>query len=338
MLTTDTAGPGNLRLPATGSRQAYPAGYEVLFCRKVWGQDFAPGLLVSLPGLIRWADVVHLTGVYSWPTLPALLTCRLLRKPLIWSPRGSLQRWQGSSRLRLKAFWERACRAAAPHRVLLHYTSEKEARESRPILPWAKTAVIPNAVEIPEFAERTDGGGLLRLVYVGRLHPIKGIENLLAACSLLLQRGEDQWSLTLAGAGTAAFTQTLEEIVRKTSLSPRVRFAGMVSGEEKRRLFAAADVLVLPSHTENFGMAAAEALAHGVPVIAGQGTPWERLVEIGCGLWVPNNPESLARAIERIRRMPLEEMGLRGRAWMQKEFSWEERAREMIRCYQEATA
>src|SRR5439155_27327241 len=90
---------------------------------------------------------------------------------------------------------------------------------------------------------------------------------------------------------------------------------------------------IVPSYKENFAMVMAESLAHGVPVIASKGTPWRRVEEIGCGLWVDNDAESLAKAIGQMSRMPLREMGTRGREWMAKEYSWDKRAQEFLACY-----
>ena len=111
---------------------------------------------------------------------------------------------------------------------------------------------------------------------------------------------------------------------------------GEVIGTAKYQLFANTDITVVPSYTESFGIVVAESLAHGVPVVAGTGTPWKRVEEIGCGLWVANEPESLAEAIKRMSRMPLREMGLRGRAWMQREFAWPSVAQMVAQLYQEA--
>jgi glycosyltransferase involved in cell wall biosynthesis len=108
---------------------------------------------------------------------------------------------------------------------------------------------------------------------------------------------------------------------------------GAVEGEIKQSLFENTDIVIVPSHTENFGMVIAEALAHGVPVVASKGTPWKRVEEIGCGLWVENDPESLAKAIERMTRMPLREMGERGRKWMQNDFTWDSKAKSMIKLF-----
>jgi glycosyltransferase involved in cell wall biosynthesis len=80
-------------------------------------------------------------------------------------------------------------------------------------------------------------------------------------------------------------------------------------------------------------MVIAEALAHKVPVVASTGTPWERVEEVGCGLWVDNSPQTLADAIIRARGMDLEEMGRRGHAWMAREYSWTAVANHMRACY-----
>jgi glycosyltransferase involved in cell wall biosynthesis len=80
-------------------------------------------------------------------------------------------------------------------------------------------------------------------------------------------------------------------------------------------------------------MVVAEALAHGVPVIASRGTPWSGVEAHGCGLWVENDPASLVAAIERMSHMPLREMGERGRCWMEQEFTWETVARRMLQLY-----
>lgn len=125
VLTTDSAGPRK-SVQVDAFPTMTPAGYPVYFCRRRFGVSVAPGLLAYMMRLIRWTDVIHLTAVYSFPTIPVLLSCKVLDKPVVWSPRGSLQRWEGSRRPTLKAVWERVCRVAAPRRLVLHVTSEEE--------------------------------------------------------------------------------------------------------------------------------------------------------------------------------------------------------------------
>jgi glycosyltransferase involved in cell wall biosynthesis len=94
-----------------------------------------------------------LTGVYCSPTIPTLIAARLLRKPVVWSPRGALQRWQGSTRPRLKEAWEHACNIVGSNeRLCLHVTSEEEGKESGARIPWATVVTIPNGVDCDFFS------------------------------------------------------------------------------------------------------------------------------------------------------------------------------------------
>jgi len=193
--------------------------------------------------------------------------------------------------------------------------------------------IISNGIDVPGDVLHVSGKGVLRLLYLGRIHPIKGIDNLLAACARLNNSSNLTWSLTIAGGGKPDFVKALNLQIDELKLNRQVVLYGEADREDKEMLFQNSDIVILPSHNESFGMVIAEALAHGVPVIAGRGTPWQRLEEVGCGLWVNNDPESLAKAIEQMGRMPIREMGVRGREWMMREFTWKQRAREMLECY-----
>ncbi len=332
VLTTNANGLGAVLDVAKDAPVMLPPGISVRYCRRIFRHSVSPQLVRLLASSIGWADVVHLTGVYNFPTFPTLAVCRWIRKPLVWSPRGALQRWQNSRRSGLKFAWEGICRRLAPEGMVLHVTSEQEAVESVKRFPATRAVVIPNGVELPPAFEHHNGSGQLRLLFLGRIDPKKGIENLLAAVQRL-RHLDRPWILTIAGSGDASYTAGLEEQVRLLGLIENVRFAGEVRGQAKSDLFAASDLAVFPSYTENFAMVVAEALAHAVPVIASKGTPWSGLEMHGCGLWVENDPATLAAAIERMSTMPLREMGNRGRQWMEAEFTWKTVARNMLQLY-----
>lgn len=335
VLTTDADGRSRLVGVDTTREVDLEAGVGVRYCRRIMPEAVAPSLLTLLPEYVRWADVVHLTGVYSFPTLPTLVTCSVAGKPLVWTPRGSLRRWKGTKRLVLKRVWDAVCRGMAPARMVVHTTSEEEAEETVERLPGFRMAVIPNGIEIPAATRHVGTPGDVRLAYLGRLHAIKGIENLLAACAILDRRGKAGWQLTIAGSAESGYAGLLAGRIRELGLSSKAVLVGQVTGESKTALFENADVVVVPSHVESFGMVVAEALAHGVPVIASRGTPWRRVEDEGCGLWVENTPEDLAAAIEQMSRSPLAEMGRRGRAWMSRDFAWERVAAQMTSLYRD---
>jgi len=334
VLTTDTAGPRvSDSVKVTGSPMIYQPGYEVYFCHRQLGASFSADMLKRLRSLIRWADVVHLTGVYSAPTVPTLLLCRILGRPLVWSPRGALQRWEQSTNRLSKKVWELICNSLIkPEQCLLHVTSEGEAGESSARIPRASVVIIRNGTEVPsDLPERQwRPTGHLRITYMGRLHPIKGIENLIEAMKVL---GDDTVSLKLFGDGDREYSLRLRNLVDRCGLGHWVALEGHVSGKAKLKSFMETDICVVPSFSENFAMVVAEALAHGVPVIASKGTPWRDLEKHECGLWVDNSPEALSQAIKRLSACSLDKMGLRGRNWMKDHYSWEKVAAEMFLAY-----
>jgi glycosyltransferase involved in cell wall biosynthesis len=337
VLTTDTDGPGHtLKVP--NDEDVALDALLVRYCHKQFRHSISFGLLRVLPEYIEWADVVHLTAVYSFPTFPTLSYCRIFSKPMVWSPRGSLQRWDGSTRVIAKSLWEWVCRKVAlKEKLVLHTTSKAEAAQSLNRFPEVRTVVVRNGVDLPVDLRKTDSKGKLRMAYLGRLDPIKGIEALLEACNLLDPESEP-WHLDIAGTGPLTYVNSLKWKVAELGLLAHVDFLGEVFGEAKEDLFANSDVVLAPSHVENFAMAIAEALAHEVPVIASRGTPWEGLQTKGCGLWVDNDPQSLAAAIREIQAMPLREMGRRGRLWMEREFSWHFVSNQMLAVYRECLA
>jgi glycosyltransferase involved in cell wall biosynthesis len=329
VLTTNTNGLHAVLDVDTANEHRMGDGIAVRYCARRMRHSVSPELLRVLPDYVRWADVVHLTAVYNFTTFPTLATARRQAKPVAWSPRGALQRWSGSRRPGIKSVWEMISRGLAPDPLVLHVTSEQERIETLRKFPAARAEIIPNGIDIPAEAPHVDGTGALRLLYIGRIDPKKGIENLLEACARL----DFPWMLTIAGAGEDAYLRSIAERIRALGLVRKAIMAGEVLGDAKERVFQEADLCVVPSFTENFAIVVAEALARGVPVIASHGTPWQAVEQHGCGIWVENSPESLVASIHRLRSAPLRDMGMRGREWMQREFSWNTIGARMLAMY-----
>ena len=87
VLTTDNAGPKSKRIKAESFPVRFPGGYSVYYFKYLSGVSVSASMLLRMPSMIRWADIVHITSVYSFPTIPALFLCKLLQ-PVVWSPRG----------------------------------------------------------------------------------------------------------------------------------------------------------------------------------------------------------------------------------------------------------
>ena len=331
VVTTDADGPGRAIPIPPGGRRTYPPGVRVHYSHGL-RECVAPQLLFEVWRSIRDVDVVHLTSIYNFPVIPTLLFCRLRGIPVVWSPRGALNAWHGEPRKFLKAVFRKICSWVAPRTTVLHVTSAQEAAFASTRFPTIPTVVVPNGVAIPAAISRTAPSARLRITYLGRIHRVKGIELLIAACASLTGI---PFELTIAGHGEPAYVDELRALIHSSQISNYVTFTGFVDGPDARaRLFARTDLFVLPSYSENFGMVVAEALAHAVPVVTTTRTPWQALAEMRCGVSVEPTVEALAEGIGWAASQSLREMGDRGREWMQASFQWQSVAAELIRAYQ----
>ncbi|PJI85111.1 glycosyltransferase involved in cell wall biosynthesis [Yoonia maricola] len=314
VLTSDAAG------PAIHDR-VVPANlpYPVHYARRFAGHCIAPGLLAHLPAAIGWADIVHVTGTYNMPTLPAFVLARALGKPVVWSPRGALQAtedWADAPNLAMKRGFEHIAHVLRPCNAVLHVTAAQEARHSLRRLGAMAHVVIPNAVDVPAHVpDRRPDGRVHRLMFLSRLHPKKGLEALFDAMAHL----PAMFTLDIYGTGDASYVRMLKTRARLSN--GRIRLHGHVEGAAKAAAFAKADIFVLPSHSENFGIVVAEALAHAVPVLTTQTTPWQDLDRYACGRCIDLPRCDLAAEIMAIAAGDLADMGQRGRAWMRRDFS-----------------
>jgi glycosyltransferase involved in cell wall biosynthesis len=238
------------------------------------------------------------------------------------------------SRIRKKVFsvlvQERTLRQAS----MLHATSVGEYSDIRKAGLEQPVAIIPNGVDVPELFHNKMGRDNRRLLYVGRIHPIKGLE-LVLDCWTQLTGSYPDWVFRIVGPLDSNYAVKLKERYLLNRV-PRVEFVGERSGQALIKEYQDADALVLPSLSENFGMVVAESLSNATPVLTTKGTPWEGLCKNKCGWWVDRDGEDLCVALQQIlsaERDVLRRMGLQGRQWMIEEFSWRQVAKNMLSAY-----
>ncbi|MEM7429742.1 MAG: glycosyltransferase [Pseudomonadota bacterium] len=293
------------------------------------------GFSAALHDAAPTADLIHNHGLWMMPNVYPGDAARRSRTPLIVSPRGTfspvaLQR----SRHVKQAFWWLKQRRAIETAACLHATSEQEYLDIRAFGLRQPVAGIPNGVDIPEALEERKSGERRTLLFLGRIHPIKGLDMLLEAWEQVSQE-HAEWDLVIAGSDADGYRQELDATVRRNKLN-RVRFAGPQYGDAKHAAYCAADLYILPSRTENFGHTVAEALARATPVITTTGTPWAPVVSEGCGWCVEPTVEAINGALKQgLKAAPadLAAMGARGRGWMRRDFSWEAVASQMTQVY-----
>ena len=286
---------------------------------------------------------LHIHGIWLKEQHLAAVWARKNGVPVVWSTHGMTSPWAVRNKWwkKFPAWWiyqKRDLKGAA----LLHVTSDQEAEWNRKAGLTNPQIIAPLGTHLPALKQSNDltiqQSNKFTVLFVGRIHPVKGLMNLVRAAAILnqaiRQSGNPTILFRLVGPDEGGHQAELRTECDRLGVS--VAFAGEKHGEELEREYENCDILVLPSFTENFGGVVVDALAHGKPVIASKATPWERLETARCGWWVANSPESLAKAIAAAAKLPREErtrMGERGRRFVEENYTWEAVARKMAEGY-----
>lgn len=282
-------------------------------------------------------SVVHLHGLWDAASVASFMLLRRADSPVVVSPRGMLEPWAlEQSRWKKKAAWLAWQRKVLTRAALLHATSHEEYHHFRQLGLRAPVAVIPNGLEIPRGCDRgasqtKTGDQPKRCLFLSRLHPKKGLPMLLQAWADLEPSG---WQLHIAGDGDPRYVQEMKNLAAQLGVD--ARFEGELAGDDKWRFLSSGTLFVLPTHSENFGIAVAEAMAVGLPVITTTGAPWSVLEAQGMGWWVAPQPGPIRDALREAFLSPahrLAEMGLRGLSHARTEFAWPAIGERMARCY-----
>jgi glycosyltransferase involved in cell wall biosynthesis len=287
-------------------------------------------------------DILHLHSVFLWPTFAAARVARRADVPYILAPRGMLVADLVARKSRiLKSAWislfEHTNVAGA---AAIHVTSELEAAEFEKFgFPVRRMVVVMNGVEAPAVTQPERHPNVAREPYVlglGRINWKKGFDRLIAAMAYVPNA-----NLIIAGNDEEGYQPALERMIRDLNLSGRVRFLGPVYNDAKWNLLKSAALFALPSHSENFGIAALEAMACGCPVVV---TPEVGLAgaigKAGAGLVVDGEPKQFGTALAALLAQPERRrlMGEAGKRLAAQDFSWGRIAAQMEEVYQQCMA
>ena len=298
------------------------------------------GTETSAMGRFGKADVIHDNGIWLPHNhgLAKLATGRAI--PRLVSTHGMLEPWALKHKRWKKTFaWWLYQRRDLKRAHCHHATAVTEAGHLERLGLGVPICVIPNGVdvpaELPPIGKKENRGAQRTALFLGRIHPKKGLAMLIEAWARVRPEG---WRLQIAGPDESGHRGHVENAVFAAGLSEIVSFVGPVAGEKKKSMFFGADLFVLPTHSENFGIVVAEALAHGLPVVTTTGAPWSRLPELGCGWWVDVSVDEIAAALRQATSLDAETlraMGARGHEWVRAEFGWERVAKEFVTKYEE---
>jgi glycosyltransferase involved in cell wall biosynthesis len=340
--TTSMDGPGDLRVPLNtpvdvdGVQVWY---FPVPHFRRL---HVAPGLARQLRRDVAGFDVVHLHSVFLWPTWMAARAARKAGVPYIVAPHGMLVR----DIIRRKSRWFKVAwvalveRRTLAHAARLHVTARGEADELRAQkFLSAPIVMIPNGVAFPDEPQSLSQGPFKGLppryaLFLSRISWKKGLDRLITAWKAV-----PDLPLVIAGNDEEGYQPKLEALARKLGIAEHVLFVGPASDAHKWALYAHAEVFVLPSYSENFGIVVAEAMAMGCPVIV---TPdvgaGELVAQAGAGVITSGEPVELAAAVRRLLADPgsRRRQGHAGREFARTQLSWEGIAGRTCEMYRDA--
>lgn len=299
--------------------------------------NYAPTLGAALRERSQQIEngLFHDNGLWLPINHTAATIARQSNLPRIVSPHGMLEPWALNYRAWKKRLaWNLYQRRDLESAAVLHATSQREAENFRQLGLRPPIAIIPNGTDLPEWRDLAYPKGSPRIMlFLSRIHPVKGLLNLVQAWQLIKPSG---WKIIVAGPDEGGHQQIVEAAIHQAGLQDDFEFTGSVYGDDKEALYRSADVFVLPTFTENFGLVVAEALACGVPVITTKGAPWQGLHTHRCGWWIDIGVEPLAAALREAMNLPpdtLRDMGQRGRAYVERDFGWPGIAEQMLSVY-----
>ena len=218
---------------------------------------------------------------------------------------------------------------------IIHATADME-KGNLIKLAWNKNiCVVPNCVQIDEIEIKTSWKRTKNVLFLSRIHPKKGVNFLIEAVAQLKKEFAG-YTFTIAGPGEEKYVQELKDLTVKCGVAEMFNFIGPVFSDAKWPLYRKADLFVLPTYSENFGIVVLEALACGTPVITTVGTPWEELNTDHCGWCVEIGTEALVKALIDYLDCSdeeLESMGKRGRNSVEEKYTSEAVAKKFITMY-----
>jgi poly(glycerol-phosphate) alpha-glucosyltransferase len=319
--------------------------------RGVWGdlelvhvdtrhwRDVITGRGIAEACLQRPVDLMHVHILWTCAERAVVhLFRRGVRIPYIVSPHGTLSPWAlNFKRWKKRISWQIWERILFANAACVHALNEAEADAIRAAGIRTPICIIPNGVDLPEFFEEKRTGKDRRiLLFLGRLHPIKGVPELISAWGSVKPALRARWQLVIAGWDDGGHEANYRKLAAEVAPNDDIVFPGAAFGEKKRRLLCDADAFILPSHSEALPIAVLEAWGYGLPVVMTDACNLPEGFRCGAGFRLEPSREGFAsRLAEFLSQsdLTLNTMGAAGRRLVEQRFTWNVVAAEMASVY-----
>ena len=315
----------------------------------IFGNVVSYPMVRALKQRVPNVDLVLIHSLYQLTSTVAAHYCRKFRVPYVVRPHGILDTTLARRRrwflkwAYIKLFEKRNFDCAAA----IQYSSRMEEEMARHFMTAkSPNLIIPEGISIEPFAKLPHRGsfrakypemaGKFLILYLGRLHQKKGIKLLVEAFSRVAGHRDDV-HLVLAGSGDSDYVMRITNMLRDLGVSDRATITGQLDEGEKLAVLRDADVFVLPSYGENFGISVVEAMACGLPVLISDKVGiWREIAEAEAGIVTTCQSEKIVDAIERLLNDPGLRMALgqHGKTLVGAQFSIDRMAERMETAYQ----
>lgn len=322
VFTTDANGSGTLPAVITGGGEY--EGVPVQYFPRSWpstpigSRALTLGLRASMPT----TDLVHIHGMWNRVTWSAAREARRAGRPYVVSPRGMLQAGSLAHRgWRKRVVFSAVERGVLAQAAWLHATSPEEAEALEALRLTSRIVVIPNGVDLPAAPVVRPAAAPFRVLFVGRLHPIKRLDLVIDAFVALRHQRPDA-RLSIAGPDEYRLRASLE--ARAAAAAGAIDWHGAVDAVQRDELLGSAHALVLCSDSESFGMSVVEAMAMATPVVVTTSCGWREVDAQRTGFRVPQSAEAIANALVLLAADPVaaRQMGERGRRLVESRYAW----------------
>lgn len=291
-------------------------------------------------------EIIHQHGIWTGVSRALNRWRGRTARPTVIAPHGSLEPWA----LKRSHWKKRLALALYENKNLhevscMHALSQQEATDFRAFGLCGSVGIIPNGVPEGWMSQRHDPArfrlqhglpdSIRIMLFLGRITPKKGLPMLLRA----MYRNREQltdWKLVIAGVDEFDHKREVQAMVQTLELQSYVQFIGPQFDQDKRDAFSAADIFVLPSHSEGAPVVILEALGAAIPVLTTKGCPWEELIRHQCGWWTEVSEDAISAALQDVlQQLPsaLRMMGQRGKNLVSEKYTWSHITRDTLTLY-----
>jgi len=298
----------------------------------------------ALPEMKKF-NIVHQHGIWVPVSILTLEANKHYNTNVIIQPHGYLEPYRlNLSKIKKKLAYLFYEKKNIEQSRLLVACSFEEYSNLKNIFPKKDIAIIPNgvsesfynAIANNDYFKNLKYCGRKNLLFLSRIHPLKGLERLLSAYSRIDSKIRNQWNIIIAGVDQNNHSSYLKKLAIDLKINQNVFFEGEKFNSKKVNIMSSADLFILPTYSENYGIVVAESLARGVPVLTTKGAPWGLLEKHGCGFWVDNHEDGIKLGLEKAMETPndkLKLMGKIGRSVAKNYFLWDRIVYKTIELY-----